>query len=548
MAPFIITNSILNYKLIKTTIMAISKFYLLIFFLISNSVLSYGQSGILDVSFGNGGKVHSDFGASTLTRFRAIAIQSDGKIILAGSNRHFLTVDNYPGYALARFNIDGSIDNSFGSNGYVEIDFNDDAFSEISLLAFQSDGRIIAAGNSGMCRFSVNGVLDLSFGISNGFIGYGAGQSTLSSLLILPDNKIIVAGDGHTYGTGGYGLTKYNSDGTPDPSYGSASSASFGAGPATAAGNSVSFLADALLQNDGKIICAGHYIYQPDGSLEQIAIFRTLADGSWYDNTFAGIGIGGDMYGETLTFTENDLLSAAKLLPDGKILVIGETNNSNGSNQNMIIAKINSNGTLDTSFGNNGKTTFSTSPAYEQPYSLDIQSDGKILITSLNPAAQGSYNLLRLNQNGTFDNTFGTNGVVSGTLGLTSYDNGNLVKIQSDGKIIVAGTGVNSSSAPYTSMSMARYLPGTIVGISENVSLQDQISLLPNPTSELFTISSEKEHMKSIIILNSAGNIVQINEINALSAEVNIQGLSSGLYLLKITTNSGTISKRIVKN
>jgi uncharacterized delta-60 repeat protein len=532
--------------------MAISKIYLILFLFISNSTIGIAQGGILDPSFGTGGIVHSDFGANTLTYFGAIGIQSDGKIILAGSNRYYLNSNNYPTYALVRFNIDGSIDNSFGSNGFVEVDFNDDIPGGIKEVAFQSDGRIIVAGNRGMCRFSISGVLDLNFGISDGFTGYGANQSTLSSLLILPDNKIIVAGDGHTEGAGGYGLSKFNSDGTPDPNYGDNSNIVFSAGPATAAGNSAAFLADVLLQNDGKIICAGHYIYQPDGSLEQIAIFRTLADGSTYDNTFAenGIGIGGDWYGETLTFTENDLLSAAKLLPDGKIIVIGETNNSNGSNQNMIIAKINSNGTLDTSFGFNGKTTFSTSPAYEQPYSLDIQSDGKILITSLHPSIRGSYNLLRLNPNGTFDNTFGTNGVVSGTLGRTNYDaNGNLVKIQADGKIIVAGTGVNSSSAPYTSMSMARYLPGTSFSeIDENHTQQSNFELFPNPTTDIIRVTSSKEFINSMILTNSVGIIIkEVIKVNQLSWDLSFKDLPAGLYFVLLNTDSGRVSKQIIK-
>lgn len=284
--------------------------------------------------------------------------------------------------------------------------------------------------------------------------------------------------------------------------------------------------------------------------MEQIAIFRTLADGSWYDNTFAGNGIGGDAYGETLTFTENDLLSAAKLLPDGKIIVIGETNNSNGSNQNMIIAKINSNGTLDTSFGFNGKTTFSTSPAYEQPYSLDIQSDGKILITSLHPSIQGSYNLLRLNPNGTFDNTFGTNGVVSGTLGLTNYDaNGNLVKIQADGKIIVAGTGVNSSSAPYTSMSMARYLPGTSFSeIDENHTQQFNFELFPNPTTDIIRVTSSKEFINSMTLTNSVGIIIkEVIKVNQLSWDLSFKDLPAGLYFVLLNTDSGRVSKQIIK-
>ena len=128
----------------------------------------YTSNGRLDLTFGTGGKVTTDFGGDTSASASALAIQSDGKIVVAGSAG--------PGggtgdFALARYHPDGSLDLTFGTAGKVTTDFGDSAGA--SALALRPDGRIVVAGTTGTAFAGNNtspgplhpdGSLDLSFG------------------------------------------------------------------------------------------------------------------------------------------------------------------------------------------------------------------------------------------------------------------------------------------------------------------------------------------------------------------------------------------------
>src|SRR3954452_1539670 len=99
----------------------------------------YSQAGALDPSFGNKGIVHTDFGASIT------AVQSDGKIVVAGSSFYYDNDTSY--FVLARYNTDGTFDTTFSHDGKLSEKFKS-AFSQANSLAIQSDGKIVVAGFS----------------------------------------------------------------------------------------------------------------------------------------------------------------------------------------------------------------------------------------------------------------------------------------------------------------------------------------------------------------------------------------------------------------
>src|SRR6185503_7609292 len=173
-------------------------------------------AGDLDSGFGQGGRVTTDFGF--IDGAHGVAIQQDGKIVAVGLafGVNPFTVDDF---ALARYNANGSLDSTFGNGGKVTTDFfghQDDAFA----VAIQSDGKIIAAGSAenssgsgsaiAVVRYNPNGSLDSAFGNAGKAIVDLGARSLAFSVVIQSNGKIVVAGDA---GQTGFLLARFNSDG-----------------------------------------------------------------------------------------------------------------------------------------------------------------------------------------------------------------------------------------------------------------------------------------------------------------------------------------------
>jgi len=187
----------------------------------------YNPNGTLDSSFGSGGLVTTSFGGIR-DEAKDVAIQSDGKIVVAGQNRTFPTIPFTFNFALARYNTDGTLDTSFGSGGKVVTPFGYNFGSKA--MAIQSDGYIVAVGEAGSdytniafawARYKADGSLDSNFGTDGKVLTPVDGVSGANTVAIQSDGKIIAAGHGGGYGTGsGIALAKYNSNGSLDSSFG----------------------------------------------------------------------------------------------------------------------------------------------------------------------------------------------------------------------------------------------------------------------------------------------------------------------------------------
>src|SRR5438046_618184 len=170
-------------------------------------VLSFAHSvdaapGDLDTTFGTGGRVVTDFGGSEETP--ALALQPDGRIVVAGSS---VLVFGF-NFALARYNPDGTLDLSFGQGGRVLTSFG--RSERARSLALQPDGRIVVAGSSGfdfaLARYNPDGSLDSSFGVggkvTTDFSGTGRFEEEAHAVALQPDGKIVVAGTADEVGPG----------------------------------------------------------------------------------------------------------------------------------------------------------------------------------------------------------------------------------------------------------------------------------------------------------------------------------------------------------
>ena len=165
--------------------------------LTSAQTLSDGSSGTLDNSFGTGGIVTTNFNGTDFVR--AIAVQPDGKIVVAG----FTSITGRGDFALARYNRDGTLDDSFGTGGTVTTDFVAGSLDQALSVAIQADGKIVAAGTAAingnsdfaLARYNRDGTLDATFGAGGTVTTDFAGASDQAfSVAVQTVGKIVAAG------------------------------------------------------------------------------------------------------------------------------------------------------------------------------------------------------------------------------------------------------------------------------------------------------------------------------------------------------------------
>jgi uncharacterized delta-60 repeat protein len=176
------------------------------------ALVRYNPNGNLDPTFGSNGESLTDFGADA--DGYALALEPDGKIVVTG--RIFGNFNGYFNWIIARFNSNGSLDTTFGSGGRTITDFG--SFDAATAVAIQTDGKIVVAGeadsNFGIARYNPDGTLDSTFGAGGKNVSYFlSGPAT--AMAIQSDGKIVVVGGGFSYG-----VARYNSNGTFDSSFG----------------------------------------------------------------------------------------------------------------------------------------------------------------------------------------------------------------------------------------------------------------------------------------------------------------------------------------
>jgi uncharacterized delta-60 repeat protein len=342
----------------------------------------FNANGSLDTTFDGDGRVIFDTRAMTGS---AVAIQSNGKIVVAGSI-HDDTVGQLD-FAVARFNTNGSIDTAFGTNGIVMTDAGNNAGASSSAggVAIQSDQKIIAVGyahrpgvNSdfGVVRYTTTGALDSTFG-TGGIVNTDMGTQDSDqayAVAIAPSGKFAVAGTTFSSNQNG-AVARYNFSGSLDTSFGG------GDGLVTTdfAGHSDGFL-DVDIRSDGSIIAAGSATLT---TKETFALARYLPDGT-LDPSFGGTG---KVTTDTTLFLENVAFSVVRQA-DGKIVAAGQERAPDGIGGNIVLTRYNPNGTLDSAFGHAGIIRSDlNNGSDDQAWSVGIQPDGKLVVAGRTRAA-----------------------------------------------------------------------------------------------------------------------------------------------------------------
>lgn len=331
----------------------------------------YNADGSLDPEFGSAGRVMTDFDAEA-DFAQAIAVQSDGKIVVAGEVH---VGGRAPDFGLARYNPDGRLDTSFAGDGRLTTDF--DGRDEAAAVLIQTDGRIVAVGTRdddddvadgdfALARYQPNGALDTSFS-GDGKQVTSFGKEELGRGAALEGGgKIVVAGYHNDDGDGDYdfALARYDLDGSLDRSFDDDGKVETGLGGYDAAKT-------VAIQPDGKIVAAGATRHDDDREFD-FALARYNRDGS-VDRDFAG---GTEAY----DFGGADLAFAVEVQADGRIVAAGRafTNQPRFFCSRFAVARVNPDGYLDRGFSADGKTMTHFGDC-AQADGVAIQPDGRIV-------------------------------------------------------------------------------------------------------------------------------------------------------------------------
>jgi len=504
--------------------------FLIVFQLSNVNQKLYAQSdGTLDNTFGTGGKVITPVGSNDAGVY-SVAIQSDGKIVAAGWNYNGI----YDNFVVVRYNTNGTLDNNFGTGGKVITDLSNP--TEAYSLVIQSDGKIIIAGTEeiganfdfAVLRYNSDGTLDHSFG-TNGVVTTDInGNDDKIFSVALQGKKIVAAGISFNGSNYDFGLARYDTNGTLDNTFGT------GGKVITSISSSDDKANSLVIQPDGNIVVAGS---SWNGSNYDFTVVRYNINGT-LDNSFGTNGIK-----TTDIASSDDYAYSVTLQGDGKIVTTGTSAVGNGD---FVVIRYNINGTLDNNFGTLGIITTDFNGNDDEPYSVVIQADGKIVVAGLThiTGVNLDFAVARYNSGGTLDNTFGTGGKVTTPVG-TANDWATSMALQSDGKIVVAG--YIDDGAGTDDIAIVRYFV-TPLGINNMNSQCDNLILYPNPANNKITVktvSDTKDDFASIY--NIQGQLIQQKLLQNTKTEIDISNLAKGIYVVKVSNMETTIVKHFVK-
>lgn len=399
--------------------------------------------GGFDPSFGVGGLATTDFGYDD--RAQAIVIQADGRIVVAGFDD-----GGSADFALARYNPDGTLDTTFNDlpsptafngDGRLSFTFGAGEFGGVEkayALAIDSVGRIVVAGftdaggsnDFAVGRVNPNGTLDPSFdGDGKLTIDFGF-DDRATGVALRADDSIVVVGSSDG-GFSDFAIARLKANGSLDPTFDADGKRSVSLGGADFA-NAVA------IQSDGAIVVAGYSDADGGTGANDFALLRLNADGS-DDATFDGDGR------KFIDFGFDDRATALAIQSDGKIVVAGFID---GGSSDFALARLNPDGSLDTTFNDleaptisdgDGRLSFSLG-GVDKAYAVALDDRERILVAGTTAATGGGdAALARIDSAGFLDPTFNATGMATFDSGSDTLDEARGVAVQANDQIVLAG-------------------------------------------------------------------------------------------------------------
>jgi uncharacterized delta-60 repeat protein len=555
-------------------------------------ITRYTMDGAIDGTFGTGGVVKARSEANNSARGYGMALQPDGKIVMAGWN--------WPGtidFCVMRFNADGSFDNSFGTDGKVTTPIGS-GNDEGTNVAIQSDGKIVVTGSSFnasgntdyvVIRYTSAGAVDSTFG-TNGIVttdinSYDipegiAINSTTGAITIAgtSNSNYSLLGNHHT-GNGDFTVVRYTSSGALDGSFGTGGIATFdiSSGSADAAHS-------LAVQPDGKLIVAGTTVRTVNN--KDVVVVRLTTAGA-LDASFGTGGIAIENYDGV---NSDDECRSVAVQSDGKIVIGGSVDafpNTTGSNPiGLMLMRFTTNGALDPSFNGDGKTAANIAWT-DNDFGVAIALSGNriylagssgqpkdLAIAAFQNSVGGTLPLV-LSQ---FYGQKQTSKVVLQWL-TSSEENVKqfVIERSNDGKTYkgigtVAAVGNSATTQRYSFTDQSPFMSANnyyrllmqdvdgdfkyskILIINFDGQLSTGIKVFPNPVKDLLQVQLPNglNGTVGLQIIDMQGRVVKRNNLasdgNALNTTMDVSSLTSGVYILKAQAGNTTVISRFTKN
>lgn len=474
-------------------------------------------AGTLDATFGKNGQKIAFGNALSLLEFISMDVGKDGKIVYIEDANNSLDT---PAYWIKRLLPNGNPDATFGKNGQFRIDLQSiKAIGLNSDLKIASDGKILITGGGAadpsatstdafILRLNANGTLDNTFG-KNGLLFTGVAGVTELGLSLKIQNDGKLLFSQYVDEDSGLNIVRLNSNGTLDNTFGN--KGVFSLKPSDlepGSGNIFDFDLDA----QGNIYA--YLSYKTNGAatspLTQASVIKIAPNGVLANN----FGTSGVV--KVNSIADNQVIASGYALQsNGKILVAYITIDSNDNEENFVL-RYNNNGTLDNTFGTSGKLSVykntSTKPIYKELQSIKLMpGNGKLLLNFLGYDEDKEVeflNVVRYSSTGVLDNTFGKSGEISITNDSLSYYASKMLVQENNNAIFLLAQGENDDKDNY--IHFAKILNPFGVGV-QSIEAVSEMTVFPTQINEVVNIDFElnKEENLSIDLIDIQGKVIQ---------------------------------------
>ena len=436
---------------------------------------------------------------------------------------------------VARFDRNGNPDVTFGNQGFAYIDLNSD-WQHVTAMHLLGNGKIMLLAETdhqgergcALVRLTADGFLDQTFADSGWvFNGVGYGTTYWKAITQVSNGDLIVGGTIYHSGNVQMALLGYHPDGSLNLSFGDT-----GVTLKSVGGSSTDLQALKLTPN-GKLMAGGSNYFQGNRSM---ILVQFDIDGKVDANFAGGNGI-------TIGFNDDAELNDFTFQRDGKILAAGFVERNN--DDLFAMARVSPNGTLDPSFGVNGKVETAIGDDSRAQY-VGVLGDNRIILGGVGDGIWSEdYALARYNLDGTLDKSFSYDGISTKNIG-PDEDEVFAGALQSDGKLVLVGTSEKpSSSFSRYYMSVARFIGGT-GSIGDEELEAGIIQMYPNPANSEVQIESP-EVIDQVNIYDLSGRLIQNIKVDSYVAHLEVSNLLSGVYLVSIETeDKRTFTQRIM--
>ncbi|HYF54489.1 MAG TPA: hypothetical protein VEA41_09545, partial [Salinarimonas sp.] len=392
------------------------------------AVARYNPNGSVDTSFGGTGTITINISGRVASTdwARGVVVQADGKIVVVGYTQASGSLSS--GVAIVRLKADGTLDPTFGVSGVLtSVDSVKNKMAHA--VALQRDGKIVIAGSvncisryvAGYCtlveRYNTDGSRDGTFS------GPGVDlvdDATLGAqgLVLQGDGKIVVVGTQNRGNGNELSVARYGANGSIDATFGQSGVSMVPIGMDVGSSNTGTSIA---LQADGKIVVAGEA--HTDAANNHFSVTRLLSSGA----VDTGFGNAGSVVTNVAVPPESDYPWVVSVQPDGKILLAGERTIARtnpwplpgvyrAANVDFAAVRYTAAGTLDALFGVGGIVTTDVRSFEDRVHAMAVQADGSIVFagesfindSSNTSGGYTSFSLVRVKSNGSLDAGFGS--------------------------------------------------------------------------------------------------------------------------------------------